>query len=180
MWDSGQTAVPQEGWLSTTVTYGGTTALTSDTSYNWKVRWWASTSTEVSPYSTTARFHVGLLTPTDWMGAASIHADSKQPPPIPPPPPPPHHTCTSQCKMLSTGTSYFHGKIARCAFNIFLSFAYSRVPLGQARTTKHRPTASSRLQRVKRPAWPIQRACKLPGHLTTAISASCTSRSPQQ
>ncbi len=59
-WDSGK--VPSDD--STQVAYGGK-ALESGRTYYWRVRYWDKAGV-ASPYSATAQFELGLLTPGEW------------------------------------------------------------------------------------------------------------------
>lgn len=117
VWDSGK-ITSSAVWANSTVAYGGTTPLTADTRYSWRVKVWAAaadgTVTGASDFSTVAKFQVGLLTSADWRGAVSIQAVVGPPSPPPPPPPPvpkPVPLCTDDCKMLSIpGNKYFSGR----------------------------------------------------------------------
>ena len=65
-WDSGKVASAASHLVECGV------ALKPDTRYEWKVRWWATTSGSPSPFSAIALLHTGLFSTADWHGAVPI------------------------------------------------------------------------------------------------------------
>jgi len=70
LWDSGKIASDQ----SHLITYAGT-PLTSHTEAFWKVRLWTEDGSE-TPWSTPARFTIGLLETSDWQGPWITYGDN--------------------------------------------------------------------------------------------------------
>ena len=80
-WDSGKVASEASHLVECGV------ALKPDTRYEWKVRWWATTSGSPSPFSAVALLHTGLFSTSDWHGAIPIGsvnttADRNRPVPV--------------------------------------------------------------------------------------------------
>ena len=59
------------------IEYAGT-ALTPNTAYTWRVRWWDNRG-DASPWSRTAKFTTGLFSPEDWAGAQWIGLTDQAP-----------------------------------------------------------------------------------------------------
>lgn len=71
IWDSGMTASRMQNYIG----FNGT-ALSAGTRYYWKVRTWDKDG-NISPYSATTYFDVGLSKASDWNGAMWIKRDTK-------------------------------------------------------------------------------------------------------
>lgn len=71
-WDSGQVSSGRQNHID----YAGS-PLTSNTRYYWKVRTWDKDG-NVSPYSATGIFDVGLLSNSDWSGAKWIKRNNTE------------------------------------------------------------------------------------------------------
>eukprot|EP00040_Diaphanoeca_grandis_P012333 m.62571 g.62571 ORF g.62571 m.62571 type:complete len:1144 (-) comp23173_c0_seq2:336-3767(-) len=103
VWDSGK--FEGDVWLNSTVVYNGS-PLKPDTQYSWTVRIWQNVNDSIvgpSPYADPARFHVGLIAKSDWMGAVSVASGISPPAPTPMPP-----VCQSNCQMIAIPAMQYH------------------------------------------------------------------------